>query len=95
MVCQSLFYDRMFLPLFKPDESIGSYFDFLDLQFGRNWFLSTEASSLRTSIQQQLYRLFNQEILDRVQANNQSVSNGDTGGVCEVVLPLDGQAVCE
>jgi hypothetical protein len=69
--------------------------DSFDLQFGRKWFLSTEASSLRTSIQEKLYRLFDQEILDQAQANNQSISNGGTREACEVVIPLDGEAACK
>ncbi|KAG0560018.1 hypothetical protein KC19_10G147600 [Ceratodon purpureus] len=60
--------------------------------FGRKWFHSTEASSLRTSIQEQLYRLFDQEILDHAQVNDQSISSGGTSGVCEVVIPLDEEA---
>lgn len=72
----------------------------LDLQFGRDWFLSTEASSLRTSIQEQLNRLFDQEILDQRlgalgQVNKEAVSNGGTEGVCEVVIPLDREAACK
>lgn len=73
---------------------------FLDVQFGRDWFLSTEASSLRTSILEQLHRLFDQEILDQKQSavaevNKEGVSNGGTAGGCEVVIRLDGEGACE
>lgn len=47
--------------------------------FGRDWFLSTEASSLRTSILEHLCRLFKQEYSILEQANNP-------------VIPLDGEA---
>lgn len=54
----------------------------LHLQFGRDWFLSTEASSLRTSILEHLCRLFKQEYSILEQANNP-------------VIPLDGEATCK
>jgi len=65
------------------------------VQFGRDWFLATEASSLRTSIQEQLTRLFDQEIHACEQVNQESVSNGRDAGVCEVVIPLEGDAACK
>lgn len=65
--------------------------------FGRDWFLATEASSLRTSIQEQLHRLFDQEINEQNQAalqGQQQVMIPD-GAVCEVVIPLDGEPPCK
>lgn len=65
--------------------------------FGREWFHSTEASSLRTSIQEQLIRLFEKEQLDHQgsmfgQSNKEDKSDCSTTGICEVVIPLDGEA---
>jgi len=72
------------------------YASFLDLQFGRDWFLATEASSLRTSIQEQLNQLFEHEIQRAFgQVNQESVSNGSNEGVCEVIIPLEGDAACK
>ena len=71
---------------------------FLDLQFGRDWFLSTEASSLRTSIQEQLIRLFEQEEQESIfgpSNKEEDKSDCSTTGICEVVISLDGEASCK
>ncbi|KAG0566225.1 hypothetical protein KC19_7G047300 [Ceratodon purpureus] len=65
--------------------------------FGREWFHSSEASSLRTSIQEQLIRMFEQEQLEHQesmfgQSNNEDKPDCSTTGLCEVVIPLDGEA---
>lgn len=62
----------------------------LSCQFGSDWFLPTEASHLRTSIQEQLQLLFEQEEKER------GMSNTGSQVICNVVAPsVDLEVACE
>ncbi|XP_024401364.1 uncharacterized protein [Physcomitrium patens] len=65
--------------------------------FGVDWFLPTEASNLRTSIQEHLQRLFDQEILEHAKSACEQVKEEDRlnedvpndEGRCELMITVD------